>query len=109
MTVAGISIPLAGADTQKQPGAVEASTESDSTDEEPWTVQVTNLEIKNQRYQWQLSIDGLETEGELQVKNIQIEGLNTAENSEPKINVALVLESLAVSGEIGRASCRERV
>lgn len=99
MTVAGISIPLAGADTQKQPGAVEASTESDSTDEEPWTVQVTNLEIKNQRYQWQLSIDGLETEGELQVKNIQIEGLNTAENSEPKINVALVLESLAVSGE----------
>ena len=75
MTVAGISIPLAGADTQKQPGAVEASTESDSTDEEPWTVQVTNLEIKNQRYQWQLSIDGLETEGELQVKNIQIEGL----------------------------------
>lgn len=99
MTVAGISIPLAGADTQKQPGAVEANTESDSTDEEPWTVQVTNLEIKNQRYQWQLSIDGLETEGELQVKNIQIEGLNTAENSEPKINVALVLESLAVSGE----------
>lgn len=99
MTVAGILIPLAGADTQKQPGAVEASTESDSTDEEPWTVQVTNLEIKNQRYQWQLSIDGLETEGELQVKNIQIEGLNTAENSEPKINVALVLESLAVSGE----------
>src|SRR5690554_8211808 len=98
MTVAGISIPLAGADTQKQPGAVEASTESDSTDEEPWTVQVTNLEIKDERYHGCLCIDGLETEGELQVKKVNMDGLTAEENSEPRMNTALVVQSLACDG-----------
>src|SRR5690554_6419734 len=124
INIAGLTIPLASENTDKQsqeqatevdsdevqvdkPNAeakreekteAEVNAEVDTEELQPWTVQINKLEIKNQQYQWQIKLDDLNTSGSAHIKKIQLTGLDTAVNSHPQLNIELELQALAVTG-----------
>lgn len=124
INIAGLTIPLASENTEKQsqeqatevdsdeiqvdkPNAeakseekteAEVNTEVNTEELQPWTVQINNLEIKNQQYQWQIKLDDLNTSGSAHIKKIQLTGLDTAVNSHPQLSIELELQALAVTG-----------